>query len=219
MSPEIPPAPPEAEVLRLAREAADMTAQSAAEATRTSDGRGVSASYWRDVERGHGGRRGRQVPTRASARALAAMARVVGVRPAQLTGAGREDAARVLEEILRREARLADARLLPAPVPGTGIVSSLPREIRIQVLPYLADVDEAVREARANGAHGPLQGRDVFPGDPDDAQRWDENAARHRRIMGEEPSVQDVADMMALSLWKAAERRSGSGNSGMAAGR
>ena len=100
MSPDVPP---EAEVIRLAREAMDMTAQSAAEASRAHDGKGVSAAYWRDVERGYGGRRGQRVTTRASARALAAMARVVGIVPPQLAAADREDAARVLEEILRRE--------------------------------------------------------------------------------------------------------------------
>ena len=100
MQPDIPP---EAVVIRLAREATGMTAQSAAEASRKRDGQGVSAAYWRDVERGYGGRRGERVPTRASARALAAMARTTGVQPAQLTSAGREDAARVLEEIMRRE--------------------------------------------------------------------------------------------------------------------
>src|SRR5580693_4763055 len=109
MSPDIPP---EAEVIRLAREAMDMTAQDAAEASRARDGKGVSAAYWRDVERGHGGRRGQRVPTRASARALAAMARVVGVVPAQLAEAGRGDAARVLEEILRREGQPPAARSL-----------------------------------------------------------------------------------------------------------
>src|SRR5580700_6542965 len=99
-----PDTPPEAEVIRLAREAMDMTAQDAAEASRARDGKGVSAAYWRDVERGYGGRRGQRVPTRASARALAAMARVVGVTPPELAAAGREDAARVLAEILRRAA-------------------------------------------------------------------------------------------------------------------
>ena len=111
MSPDIPP---EAEVIRLAREATGMTAQDAAEASRARDGKGVSAAYWRDVERGYGGRRGQRVPTRASARALAAMARVTGVAPAQLAGAGREDAARVLAEILRREGSVPPR---PAPPP------------------------------------------------------------------------------------------------------
>ena len=51
MSPDMPP---EADVIRLAREAMDMTAQDAAEASRARDGKGVSAAYWRDVERGYG---------------------------------------------------------------------------------------------------------------------------------------------------------------------
>jgi hypothetical protein len=80
-----------------------MTAQDAAQATQSRDKKGVSAAYWRDVERGSGTRRGRRVPVRASARVLAAMAVVVGVRPAELAAANREDAARVLEEIRRRD--------------------------------------------------------------------------------------------------------------------
>ena len=103
MSHDITPVPPEAAVIRLARLALGMTAESAAAASRAHGSGGVSAAYWRDVERGQGGRRGQRVPTRASARALAAMARTVGVTPAELTGAGREDAARVLEEARRRE--------------------------------------------------------------------------------------------------------------------
>ena len=121
MSPDIPP---EAEVIRLAREAMDMTAQSAAEASRAHDGKGVSAAYWRDVERGYGGRRGQRVPTRASARALAAMARVVGVVPAQLAGAGREDAARVLEEILRRRVSVLHLPGSDTPPPPEGFLDA-----------------------------------------------------------------------------------------------
>ena len=104
-------------MIRLAREAMDMTALSAAEASRARGGKGISAAYWRDVERGYGGRRGQRVPVRASARALAAMARVVGVMPAQLAEAGREDAARVLEEILRRDAPGMPAAPAPAGLP------------------------------------------------------------------------------------------------------
>lgn len=104
--------PPEARLIRTAREAVGMTASQAAEAT----GGAVSATYWRDIERGHGGRRGQRVQARASARLLAAMARVTGVTPDQLKKAEREDAARVLEEILRRETRPAAQPLRPAPV-------------------------------------------------------------------------------------------------------
>lgn len=92
-------APPEARLIRTARLAAGMTAAQAAQATNGA----VSATYWRDVERGRGGRRGQQVPVRASARLLAGMARLTGVTPDQLDGAQREDAARVLREIRRRE--------------------------------------------------------------------------------------------------------------------
>ena len=81
MSHDITPVPPEAAVIRLARLALGMTAESAAAASRAHGSGGVSAAYWRDVERGQGGRRGQRVPTRASARALAAMARTVGVTP------------------------------------------------------------------------------------------------------------------------------------------
>jgi hypothetical protein len=55
MEPDTPSPPPEARLIRTSREAAGMTAAQAAHA---SDG-AVSATYWRDVERGYGGRRGR----------------------------------------------------------------------------------------------------------------------------------------------------------------
>jgi hypothetical protein len=175
MSPEIPPAPPEADVIRLARKAADMTAESAAEATRTQDGRGISASYWRDVERGHGGRRGKQVPVRASDRALAAMARVVGVTPGQLAGAGREDAARVLGEVLRRES--------PPPV------SQPPRDSGLDSFPFpmtvaaraaaerhLPRIMDRLEVARAANPGRPVSGEMMFPADVPDAGARELNA-------------------------------------------
>ena len=148
MSPDIPPAPPEAEVIRLARLAADMSAQDAAEASRAHDGRGVSAAYWRDVERGAGGRRGERVPVRASARALAAMARVVGVTPAQLAGAGRQDAARVLEEILRREeaARAAPVQLRPT---GIRVIDEAASGEDLNLAPFEWQIEREIADAEA----------------------------------------------------------------------
>lgn len=99
----MPPPPPEAQVIRLARNAMGMSAQKAADATKAHGSKGVSATYWRDVERGYGGRRGQVVAAKASDQALAAMAHVVGVAPGQLSEIGREGAAMVLAEILRRE--------------------------------------------------------------------------------------------------------------------
>lgn len=118
MEPETPAAPPEARLIRTAREAAGMTATQAAQAT----GGAISATYWRDVERGYGGRRGQRAAARASDMTLAAMARVTGVTPEQLIGARREEAARVLAEILRREGRPAPAEV-PQP-PGAVLAAA-----------------------------------------------------------------------------------------------
>ena len=190
MSPDMPP---EADVIRLAREAMDMTAQDAAEASRARDGKGVSAAYWRDVERGYGGRRGQRVPTRASARALAAMARVTGVAPAQLARAGREDAARVLEEILRRDtATVADSLAVvaaprPAQVPRQDVDfgAGIPPE---ELAPHVADIEQAAYRALVDLAGGELPGPDdpdvretmlslpgkaVFPENEHDQRTWD----------------------------------------------
>jgi hypothetical protein len=168
MSPDVPPAPPEADVIRLAREAMDMTAQSAAEASRTHDGKGVSAAYWRDVERGAGGRRGERVAVRASARALAAMARVVGVEPLQLTWAGREDAARVLEEILRREeaARAAPQQLRPT---GIRVIDEAAGKEK-NLEPFIREIRQQIADAVAE--YGPeVSGEEIF-GPGYEANAW-----------------------------------------------
>jgi hypothetical protein len=144
-----------------------MTAQDAAEASRSQDGRGVSAAYWRDVERGYGGRRGQRVKVRASDRALAAMARVVGVQPSQLTGAGREDAARVLEEALRREAGTPPARDLPVNFPP------VTPKMATDMATYVDEVRLRVQLARRHQPAGPLSGKQVFPLDPRSAFFWD----------------------------------------------
>lgn len=97
MNPETPLPPAEARLIRIAREATGMTA---ADAARSTNGI-LSPAYWRDIERGYGGRRGQRVPSRASDRVLAHMARTVGVSPERLEEAGRAGAAEVLREALR----------------------------------------------------------------------------------------------------------------------
>lgn len=119
MDPDIPAPPPEARLIRTSREAAGMTAAQAAQAS----GGAVSATYWRDVERGYGGRRGQRAPARASARTLAAMARVTGATARQLTDVQREDAARVLEEILRRESAAPSAAPVRRAAPDAATVA------------------------------------------------------------------------------------------------
>ena len=96
--PAEPPAPPEAALLYRARSGLRISIREAARRA------GISENRWRQVEAGYQVvRAGIRVPARATAATLARMALTVMVTPAQLTAAGREDAADVLEEMRRRE--------------------------------------------------------------------------------------------------------------------
>jgi len=143
-----PEAPPEALLVRTAREAVGMTAAQAAAATAGA----VSATYWRDVERGYGGRRGQRAAARASARLLAAMAHVTGVTPGQLTAAEREDAARVLTEILRREggAPAGGPALRPVAPPRAATAGSPAEAALIGLLSRYGD-DEVIQAIGTQG--------------------------------------------------------------------
>jgi len=196
MGQDIPPAPPEAEVIRLARKATGMTAEDAAAASKAHapSGRGVGSTYWLDVERGRGGRRGEQVPIRASDRALAAMARAVGVEPRHLTGAGREDAARVLEEMLRRERRPAAARMPATHLPAAeafarqmGVDPDDPSD------PWAAPVRNEIKAAKEMHGSG-VTGSQVFHGRPwsyIEAGIWDD------RRLSEDSKILAIASMRA----------------------
>ena len=97
--------PPEGQLIRSARERAIPKLSIPAAAARI----GISPEHWGNIERGYKSAGAGREPTRvdASPELLAKMAAVAGVMPAHLAGAGREDAARVLEEILRRDSRPA----------------------------------------------------------------------------------------------------------------
>jgi hypothetical protein len=92
--------PPEGTLIRVAREARGLSPETAAEQTSIR----LGGARWRQIERGY---KGRGQVVRAPARTLAHMAHLVGVTPERLREAGREDAAEVLEEILRQEAAAA----------------------------------------------------------------------------------------------------------------
>ena len=84
----LPQPPPEAALIRTAREAPPhLPIRQAAHLA------GISESRWRQLEAGGKPYRGRWEPEIASAGTLARMARAVGVTDAQLTLAGRGDAA------------------------------------------------------------------------------------------------------------------------------
>jgi transcriptional regulator with XRE-family HTH domain len=83
--------PPEAELIRRARERCD-PAMSRRQAAATA---GISPSQWSDVERGQKkAGSGVAVPVLATADTLARMARTVGATADELAAVGREDAAR-----------------------------------------------------------------------------------------------------------------------------
>src|SRR6185312_7727664 len=226
MGQDIPPAPPEAEVIRLARKAAGMTAEDAAAASKTHDpaGKGVSVTYWRDVERGQGGRRGQRVATRASDRILAAMARAVGVTPPELTSAGREDAARVLDEMLRREERLTVLAAPPLPPEHAEVSFALSNDMAVRSAPHIAEINGRLAvwargewQRRGEAAIGAIpDGETLFPDRPQDARIWD--AMIEQGFLGEKYTLLQLVQGVAIKRVQAEDRRQGQGSGGVAAG-
>jgi hypothetical protein len=134
----------EAEVIRRRREAVIPPMSRRQAATKA----GVSPSQWSDVERGH--KRagpGIIIPVHASAWTLARMAEAVDATANELTAAGRDDAARLLQTEARR--RLLGQRL--AAVPGLGVIAdfALPGGPGTgELLPLIVHGLEAIRTSR-----------------------------------------------------------------------
>lgn len=95
---ERPKPPPEAILIRLAREAAGIKAPDAAKTA------GISTARWSQVETGYESRMAQYKPVHAKASTLAHMAFAVGLAPHRLEQVDRGDAAEVLREILRQHA-------------------------------------------------------------------------------------------------------------------
>jgi transcriptional regulator with XRE-family HTH domain len=105
-TPTTPP-PPEASLIRLAREAAGLSPEKAAARMEIR----FSGSRWRQIEAGR--RADSDQPVIAKSPTLAHMAHSVGVTSDRLAAAGREDAAEILREI-----ESAGAEPEPAYMPG-----------------------------------------------------------------------------------------------------
>lgn len=69
---------------------------------------GVAETTWRHAEGGYEPKAGMRLPYRVGAPTLANMAEAVGVTPDELRGAGRSDAAEILEDIAARDGSDAD---------------------------------------------------------------------------------------------------------------
>jgi transcriptional regulator with XRE-family HTH domain len=156
---ERPPAPPEAVLIRLAREAAGIPVAAAAK------GAGVSVARWSQIESGSEIRHGNVSPVNGRAGTIARMAAEVGVTPERMAAEGhRPDAAEILREI-RRQAEPEPAprrRFLPAPTP----------EMERDLAPVLSEIRSCAMVAAAAYPGQRLSGRQVFPDSPTAPPYW-----------------------------------------------
>ena len=132
--------PPEASLIRRAREAAVPPLSRRQAAARA----GISPSQWSDVERGS--KRagpGIVIPVQATAETLAKMAAAIGATADQLAAAGRDDAADQLRSATRQQ-QLGE-RL--AGIPGLGFLAGQARpeaDARADLLPLVASGLDAI---------------------------------------------------------------------------
>ena len=158
---------------------------------------GISPEHWGNIERGHksAGATETPRPLSPSASMLAKMAGVVGVTPGELAEAGRQDAARELEEMQRRRP------LAVVPTQGPGPLDALPDDEAIAAAPVLAAVRERVRMAAEMNPGRPLRGADVFPREHDPRARlWDRLAEAGREMLPDGFSVDQLAAMLVAEL-------------------
>jgi len=101
---DTPQPTPWGQMIRDAREAANLSIPEAARQA------GVSPGQWGNIERGYQtiGKK-RQLRAPGAARTVAHMAGVVGITPERLATAGRQDAARILAEIIEHTRVVAEA--------------------------------------------------------------------------------------------------------------
>lgn len=193
-----PEPPPEGVLIAAALKDARISVREAARRAGMSDG------WWRQIVNGYqslsGGAFG---VVRAPAETLARMAQVVGLTPRQLADAGRDDAAPVLQEILRRERdpgpddapRAADAEG-SVPVPGRRDTRRLPilyagvDEARLA--PFLEAVEAQVRAATPADGRRP-SGREAFPESERYQQVWDTD------LLGEAEKAKAIAIYMMIA--------------------
>lgn len=131
-----PEPPPEAVLIRRARQARGLTRAEAAERSSV-----VKASRWGQIENGYLMKGGVPVSTRAGDMQLAHMARTVSLSPERLDEVGRGDAAEILREIQEQErapyADMSDrlertAWEMPLPVEDRKLIVDMLRQAKAQ---------------------------------------------------------------------------------------
>jgi hypothetical protein len=191
---ERPPAPPEAVLIRLAREAAGIRV---AEASKRA---GVSVARWSQIESGSENRHGTVSPVTGRA----------GITPERMAAEGRRpDAAEILREILRQEPTMLppsrqDGPPLPEFTPG----------MAADMTTYVDEVRLRVQLARRHHPDGPLTGPQVFPVDRRSAFFWDTVTTVGFRQ--EEGVIQGTAALMTQAAQEDAAGQAGNTATGLA---
>lgn len=156
-----PKPPPEADLIRLARQARGLSPDEAADRTPVR----LKGFRWRQIESGWKGKPGASEETRAPDKTLAHMAYTVGVTPSRLAEAGREKAAEILREIQLQNAD--QSVTLPDPLDDLGperqriildMIAQLPPKDRGPALRRLAERVEAGELEDAGGPPAPRPG-------------------------------------------------------------
>lgn len=127
--------PPEAVLIRVARQARGLTRAQAAERSGV-----VKASRWGQIENGYVMKGGVPVATRPGDMQLAHMARTVGLSPDRLDEVGSHAAAAILREILDQDRVYADlsdrlertAWEMPLPVEDRKLIVDMLRQAKAQ---------------------------------------------------------------------------------------
>lgn len=100
--PEVPAPPAEGQLIKRAREARGLSLEEASRRCVDQFGGRMSATRWSQLESGYRMRGGQPQPERASDARLAHMAYVVRSAPNQLADIGKDEAADILQEIIRQ---------------------------------------------------------------------------------------------------------------------
>lgn len=178
-----PAPPPEAVLIRIAREAAGLSITEAARrVSEISPDAQVSTARWSQIEQGYEIRAGRPRKVTAKPGMFAHMAAAVGLTSQRLQEEGvRPDATPVLAEIERsRKGARQEPDAAPEP-PAADFSGSTMNAASAAIDALLApilkqvrdEVEVAKRRARMRDPEAYPAGREVFPGDPLQAEAWD----------------------------------------------